>query len=265
MIIYRPNPNKKININNFRTKNSVKNTNIFKELSDQFNYTPEILRITKLKETRSIDRSTTIPKNNDRRNVRMPLDTTAVRNNQRNYFTGKFNRGFRKSSNYPLCPQKISTVFQSGTLFWSHSTINNGSSYPFKSSLVNIKTIPRLRTNDCVCYYVDFNGEYELDWSASEGGQLISSSNPNVLLGSFNFNTEDEFFNIFLYPKQSLNHSSYLQVSYRIPVQYRYSYGDWSFWENLIITEQLSETEFVRVIDCCNIGESSPLFYGYII
>jgi len=251
MLFFKPNANRQSNINNSTIKNSVTNKNIFKELSQLFNYTPQILRITKLKQIRSIDRATSVPKNNDRRNVRKPLDTTAIRDNQRNYFTGNFNDGFPRPSNYPLCPQKISTVFQSGIVHYTTSTTSSSQSYPMIQNFVKVTDILRLPSPDCVCYYVDFSGNYILNWSLEEGGQLLSSDNPDVTLGTFTFYESENYFEIFLYPNPTLNNVSYVHIRYRIPIRYRYAYGDWTFWESLIIDNTLSETEFVKVINCC--------------
>lgn len=211
----------------------------------------------KIHQNRSIEKSVDSTKDNYRRNVRMNLDTTAIRQGEFNFFDGKFNNGFPRPSNYPFCPQKISTVFQNGNLHWSYSTQNKTSSF------MDVKSLPKLTSRvplpisyndpscDVGCSCIDFSGDYVLDWSISEGSRLLSSSNPNVVLGTFDFNIEEEYFNIFLYPKSSFYTSSYVHIRYRIPIRYRYSYEDWTFWESLIIDGVLSETEFVKVVNCC--------------
>jgi hypothetical protein len=138
----------------------------------------------------------------------------------------------------------------------------NSSSYPLFSAFIDINNEPKLDTNDCACYYVDFSGDYILNWSITDGPQLLSSSNTDVTLGTFDFNVEEEYFNIFLYPKPSINNGSYVHIRYRIPVRYRYSYEDWTFWESLILEGTLSETEFVKVINCCSTTPPSELVIG---
>jgi len=231
-------------------KNSIKNQET-KPLINDFNNTTTA-NITKIYEKKPINLDLHVPDNNDRRNVRMSLDTTAIRQNRLNYFTQQFDPGYPNVSNYPLCPQKISTIFQNGGYHWTQNTMNGTSSYPFKGGFFKVVDAINLTTNDCTCYYIDYSGEYVLNWSKESGGQLLSSSNKDIQLGTFNFYIDDEYFNIFLYPKPSLNNTSYVHIRYRIPLRYRYIYKDWTFWESLIIDNTMSDTEFVKVIDCCS-------------
>ena len=70
-------------------------------------------------------------------------------------------------------------------------------------------------------------------------------------MGTFTFYVSEEYFDIYLYPKQELNNPSYIHIRYRIPVRYRYVYEDWTFWESVLLENIMSETEFVKIIDCC--------------
>lgn len=240
----------KINNQNYIYKNSIKNIPSTLPIND-FNNT-KTSNITKIFQKKSINQERDIPKNNNRRNVRKNLDTSAVRQNHFNYFVGKFDQGFPLASNYPLCPQKISTVFQNGGLHWTQNTTNIGSSFPLGSNFIKVvDSLTQLSSLDCNCYYVDFSGNYLLNWTLESGGQLLSSDNPQVTIGTFNFYQSDEYFDIFLYPIPELNKSSYVHIRYRIPIRYRYVYEDWTFWESLLIDNTLSETEFVKVVDCC--------------
>lgn len=218
-------------------------------IDDFFNNTTR--DISRLYEKRSINRYRDIPRFNDRRNVRKPLDTTAIRENRYDFNIGKFDSGYPRPSNYPLCPQKISTVFQNGGTHFTTSYISHPQSHPLQHNFVEVADIPRLSSADCGCYYVDFSGNYVLDWSLSGGGKLLSSDNSQVNLGTFTFYESENYFDIYLYPKPNLNNISYVHIRYRIPIRYRYSYGDWTFWESLLIENTLSETEFVKIIDCC--------------
>lgn len=217
---------------------------------------PKDYLITKIYTKKSIKKYIDIPRFNDRRNVRKPLDTTAIRANRYDFTIGRFDAGYPKPSNYPLCPQKTSTVFQSGGTHFTTSTTSF--SYPLEHNFVEVKNIPRLSTNDCGCYYIDFSGNYILDWSLAGGGKLISSDNSQVDLGTFTFHQSENYFDIYLYPKPNINNISYVHIRYRIPIRYRYAYGDWTFWESVLIENELSETEFVKIIDCCG-AEIEPL------
>jgi hypothetical protein len=179
------------------------------------------------------------------------LDTTAIRENRYDFSIGKFDNGYPRPSNYRLCPQKISTVFKNGGSYFTTSYTSTPQSYPFTGNFLKVTDIPRLSSADCGCYYVDFSGNYVLDWSLSGGGKLLSSDNSEVNLGTFTFYQLENYFDIYLYPKSNLNNISYVHIRYRIPIRYRYAYGDWTFWESLIINNTLSETEFVKIIDCC--------------
>lgn len=235
-------------------KNNLQNIPTQPEINDFNNDTTR--NITKIYNKKSIDRNRDIPRNNDRRNVRMLQDTTAVRQNRYDFSRGKYDLGYPRPNNYALCPQKISTIFQNGNTHFTTSTINF--SYPFKHNLVKVSDISRLSSSDCACQYVDFSGNYILNWSLSSGGQLISSDNPQVTIGTFTFYASENYFNIYLYPKPSVNNSSYVHIRYRIPVRYRYAYGDWTFWESLLIENTLSETEFVKIVNCCG-ADINPL------
>jgi hypothetical protein len=213
--------------------------------------------ISRLYKKRSINKNRDIPRFNDRRNVRKSLDTSAIRENRYDFSTGKFDVGYPRLSNYPLCPQKISTVFKQGGAYFTSSTTSTPQSYPFKSNFVKITDIPRLLSADCGCYYVDFTGEYVLDWSLTGGGKLLSSDNPDVNLGTFTFHQADNYFDIFLYPKSLLASSSYVHIRYRIPIRYRYAYEDWTFWESVLLENTMSETEFVKIIECCDTNNES--------
>jgi formylglycine-generating enzyme required for sulfatase activity len=241
------------NISTISIKNKIRNKEIRPDIND-FNNT-KTANITKIYEKRTIDNSL-IPFNNNRRNVRFALDTTAIRQDEFNYYNWIYNPLFPRPSNYLLCPQKISTIFQNGNYHWTHSTTNTNtgiSSYPLKSQFV--KVVDVLAASDRCCKYFDFSGDYVLDWSVEDGPKLLSSSNPGVSIGTFDFNVDGNRFNIFLYPNSDTQNTSYVHLAYRLPVRYRYAYEDWAFWESLIIDGELSETEFVRVIDCCKNGE----------
>lgn len=207
--------------------------------------------ITNIYKKRSIDKNRDVPRNNDRRNVRKQLDTTAIRQDRYNFASGQFDANYPRPSNYNLCPQKISTVFQNGGSHWSNNTTNISSSFPLKSNFAKVSDAIRLSTSDCNCFFVNFTGEYVLNWSLADGGQLVSTTNPNVTVGSFDFFSSDQYFEIFLYPKPELKNNSYIHIRYRIPIRYRYAYADWTFWESLLLDGTLSETEFVKVVNCC--------------
>jgi hypothetical protein len=223
---------------------------------NNFNNT-KTANVSRLYQNRAIDRNRNIPRFNDRKNVRKQLDTSAIRENRYDFSTGRFDEGYPRLSNYPLCPQKISAVFKNGGTHFTTSAINSYSSYPLNRNFLKITDIPKLSSADCGCYYVDFTGEYTLDWSLAGGGRLLSSNNPDVNLGTFTFHESDEYFDIFLYPKSSLYSSSYVHIRYRIPIRYRYSYGDWTFWESVLLENTMSETEFVKIVDCCDTNTES--------
>lgn len=187
--------------------------------------------------------------------IRITKDTTAIREGGYLYYSDRFSPGLPANSYYPLCPQKLSTVFASSSKFYSSSYALDEISNK-ESQIVSVSTVAAftssLNTADCVCYTPDFVGNYYLDWSASEGLQLLSSDNDNVISGSFVYDTTEDYFDIKLYPKSGL---SYLWIRYRIPIRYRYFYNDWVFLENLLIAGEMTETEFVRVVNCC-IGDN---------
>lgn len=247
-----------IKINDRLPINSQKNT-IIKNNIDNSPLRPEITNFyntnnnnTTIYKKYILDKKEDIPVNNDRRNIRKSLTSSAIRQNKFQWASGKFDQGFPLLSNYNLCPQKIATIFQYGHYHWTQNTNNTSTSFPLTSTFVKvIDADSRLSLNDCNCYDVDFSGEYVLNWSLETGAQLVSSDNPDITLGTFIFYQDDEYFEIFLYPDANLNDNTYVHIRYRIPVRYRYAYGDWTFWESLLIDGILSETEFVKVINCC--------------
>lgn len=213
--------------------------------------------ISRLYSKRIIDRYRDVPRFNDRRNVRKTLDTKAVRENRYDFSIGKFDTGYPRPSDYPLCPQKISTVFQNGGTHFTTSTTTIA--YPLTHNFIEVDEITRLSTADCGCYYVDFSGNYTLAWSEEiGGGQILSSDNNDIAVGTFTFYSSDNYFDIYLYPKSTLNNSSYIHIRYRIPIRYRYAYEDWTFWESVLLENTMSETEFVKIIDCCG-DNTEPL------
>jgi hypothetical protein len=230
----------KIFINKTTFKKSSQNKPVFPTINAFNNRTTN--NISRLYKKRSINRNRDIPRFNDRRNVRKPLDTTAIRENRYNFSTGRYDSGYPRPSNYPLCPQKISTVFQYGDTHFTTSTTTI--SYPLEHDFIKVSEIVRPSS-------VDFSGNYVLDWSLSGGGKLLSSDNSQVNLGTFTFYQLKNYFDIYLYAKPNINNISYVHIRYRVPIRYRYAYEDWTFWESLLIENTLSETEFVKIVNCC--------------
>lgn len=267
MSIFKPNQNKKANTNNPTVKNTVDNKVLFKDITEFFNNTTaDTTRIYK-----KLPLDTGINQNNYRRNLRVNQDTAAIRSFKYNYYTGKFLEGFPASANNNLCPQKISTVAQYGSYHFSSSRINPGLSSPNKALIVNVTTSPKPPTIDCNKF--DFSGTYIL-YCCSEGLQLTHSSNPYVNFGNMEYIYNEDYFDIFLYPNESLNIPTYVHIRFRIPIKYRYSYGDWTFWESFVIRSgdfdpeyntgsninilDSTETEFIRIINC---NQSNAIAY----
>lgn len=193
--------------------------------------------------------------NNNARSIALNLTPKAVREFKYNIFLNRFDPGYPENIRYNLCDQTVSTVFKSGRTYWTQSKSNDVISYPMSNNfgpVVTGNSSPQSNCNDC--QYTDFSGEYILDWSAT-GAKLISSNNSDVSSGSFDFNVSGNFFDIFLYAN---NGNTYIHVRYRIPVRYRYAYEDWAYWESLLISGEMSETEFVKVINCCEEDSPSP-------
>jgi hypothetical protein len=116
-----------------------------------------------------------------------------------------------------------------------------------------LSVVEASNNNDCVeCIPIDYTGEYVLNWSASQGAQLLSSTNSQVVLGTFSYHVNDDYFEIFLYPTLGIKNNSYIHIRYRVPIRWRHSYNDWTFWENVIINGEMSNTEFIRIVNCCN-------------
>jgi hypothetical protein len=188
--------------------------------------------------------------NNNINNITIDHSPRAIREFKFNINTGKFNSGYPNTIVYPLCNQKVSTVFINGNTSWTNSTINNTTSFPMQNPL---SVVEASNNNDCVeCIPIDYTGEYVLNWSASQGAQLLSSTNSQVVLGTFSYHVNDDYFEIFLYPTLGIKNNSYIHIRYRVPIRWRHSYNDWTFWENVIINGEMSNTEFIRIVNCCN-------------
>ncbi len=174
----------------------------------------------------------------------------AIREFKFNIATAKFNEGYPNISIYPVCNQKVSSVFSQGSRSWTNSTTNQSTSFPMENSLDVVKGSV---LDDCIeCVPVDYTGEYVLNWSISEGPQLLSSTNSQVVLGTFTYHISEDYFDIFLYPSTLIKNNSYIHIRYRVPIRWRHSYNDWTFWENVIINGQMSNTEFIKIENCCN-------------
>lgn len=185
--------------------------------------------------------------------IRITKDTSPIRQGEYLYYDDKFKPGLPYNTFYVLCPQKLSTVFANHSKFYSSSYELNEISYK-QEIIVSIADAQAATatyttsTSDCACFVNEFAGNYYLDWSSSDG-KLINTDNGNVSDVSFDFYSTEEYFEIKIYPTSG---NSYLWIRYRIPVRYRYSYLDWVFMENLIINGEMSETEFVRIVNCCD-------------
>lgn len=190
--------------------------------------------------------------------VRITKDASAIRQDGYLYYDDQFKQGLPYNVSYNLCPQKLSTVFTNHSKFYSSSYELNEISYKTEL-LVSIAdaqaSVASYTTSDCVCFVNEFTGNYYLDWSSSEG-KLINTDNGNVSDVSFDFYSSEEYFEIKIYPKSG---SSYLWIRYRIPVRYRYAYLDWVFMENLVINGEMSETEFVKIVNCCDSDPTTVL------
>lgn len=174
----------------------------------------------------------------------------AIREFKFNIATAKFNEGYPNTSIYPVCNQKISSVFAQGARSWTNSTINASTSFPMENSLGVVKGSV---IDDCIeCVPIDYTGEYILNWSITEGPQLLSSTNSQVVLGTFTYHIGEDYFDIFLYPSTLIKNNSYIHIRYRVPIRWRHSYEDWTFWETAIINGEMSNTEFIKIMNCCN-------------
>jgi hypothetical protein len=189
--------------------------------------------------------------NNNIENITITHAPQAIRQFKFNIFTGKFNPGYPNTITYPVCNQKVSTVFiNSSSTKVSSSTANTSTTYPMQnvSSLVVGSDL-----DSCVeCIPINYTGEYLLNWSITDGPQLLSSTNPQIVLGTFEYYVNDDYFEIFLYPTTDVKNNSYIHIRYRVPIRWRYDYNDWTFWENVLLTGEMSETEFVRIVNCCD-------------
>lgn len=174
----------------------------------------------------------------------------AIREFKFNIATAKFNEGYPNTSIYPVCNQKISSVFAQGARLWTNSTINPSTSFPMENSLGVVKGSV---IDDCIeCVPVNYTGEYILNWSITEGPQLLSSTNSQVVLGTFTYHISEDYFDIFLYPSTLIKNNSHIHIRYRVPIRWRHSYDDWTFWETATINGEMSNTEFIRIVNCCN-------------
>jgi len=187
---------------------------------------------------------------NDAEKIIINESPRAIRESKFNIFTAKFNRGYPNVVTYPLCYQRVSSVFTHGSTSWTSSTINQSTSFPMQNPLDIVK--PSI-ADDCIeCIPIDYTGEYILNWSVTQGPQLISSTNPQVVLGTFTYHINEDYFDIFLYPSTQIKNNSYIHIRYRVPIRWRHVYNDWTFWENIIINGEMSSTEFIRIVNCCN-------------
>jgi len=192
---------------------------------------------------------------NEAETIRLTQDASAIRQNGYLYYDDKFKPGLPYNTSYVLCPQKLSTVFSNSSKFYSSSYDLNEISYKTEK-IVSITEanalVANYTTSDCICFVNEYTGNYYLDWSSSEA-KLINTDNGNVSDVSFDFYSSEEFFEIKIYPTSG---TSYLWIRYRIPVRYRYAYLDWVFMENLVINGEMSETEFVKIVNCCETDAS---------
>lgn len=188
--------------------------------------------------------------NNDAEKIIINESPKAIREFKFNIATAKFNQGYPNISIYPLCNQRVSTVFTHGSTSWTNSTLNSSTSFPMQNPLDIVK---QASNDDCVeCIPIDYTGEYILNWSVTEGPQLLSSTNSQVVLGTFTYHMSEDYFDIFLYPSTQIKNNSYIHIRYRVPIRWRHAYNDWTFWENVIINGEMSNTEFIRIVNCCN-------------
>lgn len=177
--------------------------------------------------------------NNDARSISIDKTPESIRNFTYKIISDTFDPGYPQTITYNLCPQNLSVVFQNGNTHWSRSK---------GDIFYRISESSRPDVSDCnSCSYIDFTGEYILNWDKS-GPKLVSSTNNKITSASFTFSSTANFFEIFLYPNVG---NSYVHIRYRIPVRYRYAYSDWAFLESLILTGEMSETEFIKVVNCC--------------
>lgn len=188
----------------------------------------------------------TINKNNYSRNIRQAKTTQAIRTNKFNFINSKFDDDYPVPTNLPICNHKISTVCNYGSGYWSHSSINKSNEYPYRSNFNKINKNNTIRTLGCDTI-LDFNGTYIFDLCSNKN---IYSSNNNIDMdsSSIEFYSNEEYFEIFIYSKSNAN--TYIHIRYRVPIEYRYSYNDWTYWNSLIIDGTLSETEFVKIVNC---------------
>lgn len=194
-----------------------------------------------------VETDSVFPSNNYLSAISQDWTPQAIREFKYNILLNRFEEDYPLTFTYNLCPQNLSTVFQIHNGYWSRSRKDNYSVHPKKNTLLQIT---QRENRDCgSCSLPNFTGEYLLNWSIDNGPQLLSSTNPDVVLGTFTFHVEDGFFDIFLYPDNTLNSTSYLHIRYRVPVRWRHFYGDWTFWESVLINGEMSETEFVRIIN----------------
>lgn len=266
-------PNKPANnLKTLAIKNQIQNATIDPLINNTFNN--KTRNITRIFKKKNKTRST----NNYKRNIRNRLDTSAIRSNKYDFYTAKYDATYPKITNYIFCPQKISSIFHVGGLYWTTSTTNKTVSFPFKHNFIKTSQLGKYSINRCIgtrngndtddsddsntdigsdCTFLNYSGEYILNWTIDGESQIVSSSNPDIQLGTFEFHANDDYFEIFLYPKAELNNYSYVHIRYRVPVRFRYAYGDWTYWESLLLDGSLTETEFVKVIHCCQSDQTT--------
>lgn len=153
MSTFIPDPNKKANTTDSLTfKNKVDNANIKVPPTDFFNEsTNNISRIREKYET------TNYYTNNNRRNIRQRLDTSAIRDKKFNFYSQQYNDNYPQLSNIVLCDQRISSVFNNGN-FWTTTTLpgdgNKSASFPFNRQFNFVKNAIR-DTYQCIGSYAD--------------------------------------------------------------------------------------------------------------
>lgn len=192
---------------------------------------------------------------NDTKNVRIRLDTAAIRSQKYNFYTGSFAPGYPQNSVYSFCSKKISSVFKKGETFWSSSLVNNQISYK-TSNFSRVVDKANIKPVDyCYCNFVDLSGTYTFDRSIVGSSQLLTSSNPKVENGSISLNLNPDYLDIKILSKTS---SSLIWIRLRPPLRWRRAYEDWTFNEFLqMYSINNTETEFVKVINCCDTTTNS--------
>lgn len=201
--------------------------------------------------------SQVISVNNYAKVIKIRKDTSHIRNNLYDFYNYRFEQPVIVDRFEFCSEQKISTIFSSNSYNqWFSSLTKNEPSFKIHLfAKVFSPTFLSLSSN-CSCRYVDFGGFYELDRTLPSENQLVKSSNKRVSKAIINFNTEENYINIYIYSQKT---KSYINIKLRPPLRYRPVYDDWVFDEDVTIYDILSNTEYAELIDCCNL-ENSKIF-----